>query len=61
MELTALLIARGLGITGGDSGGGSGGVDLAAVDVFVGDYLSATELVITTGAVNRYQRYIVGN
>ena len=39
------------------SGGGS---DLSAVDVFVGDYLSTTDLIITTGAVNRYQRYLVG-
>lgn len=45
---------------GGDTPSG-GGTNLAAVDVFVGDYLSATELVVTTGAVNRYQRYIVGN
>lgn len=40
------------------SGGGS---DLSAVDVLVGDYLSATDLVVTTGAVDRYKRFIVGN
>lgn len=43
---------------GSISGGGS---DLSAVDVFVGDYLSTTDLIITVGAVNRYQRYLVGN
>lgn len=43
----------------GSSGGG--GSDLSAVDVFVGDYLSTTDLIITKGVVNRYQRYLVGN
>ena len=43
---------------GNISGGGS---DLSAVDVFVGDYLSTTDLIITKGVVNRYQRYLVGN
>ena len=37
-----------------------GGTDLAAADVYVADYLSTTDLAITLGAVNRYQRYIVG-
>jgi len=41
-------------------GYGQGGTDLASVDVFVGDYLSTTELTVTTGAVDRYQRHIVG-
>jgi len=39
---------------------GGGGTDLAAADVYVGDYLSATDLTVTLGAVDRYQRYIVG-
>lgn len=38
----------------------SGGTNLAAVDVFVGDYLSTADLTITLGAVDRYRRYIVG-
>ena len=42
---------------GGPSGGGT---DLAAADVYVADYLSTTDLTITLGAVNRYQRYLVG-
>lgn len=42
-------------------GQGGGGSDLSAVNVFVGDYLSTTDLIITKGAVNRYQRCIVGN
>lgn len=37
-----------------------GGTDLAAADVYVADYLSTTDLTISLGAVNRYQRYIVG-
>lgn len=37
-----------------------GGTDLAAADVYVADYLSTTDLTITLGAVNRYQRYLVG-
>ena len=37
-----------------------GGTDLAAADVYIADYLSTTDLTITLGAVNRYQRYIVG-
>ena len=37
-----------------------GGADLAAADVYVADYLSTTDLAITLGAVNRYQRYLVG-
>ena len=41
-------------------GGGGGDSDLSAVDVYVGDYLSTTDLIITKGAVNRYQRYLVG-
>ena len=43
-----------------ENGGGGGGSDLSAVDVFVGDYLSTTDLIITVGAVDRYQRYLVG-
>lgn len=39
---------------------GGGGADLASADVYVADYLSTTDLTITLGAVNRYQRYIVG-
>ena len=39
---------------------GGGGTDLAAADVYVADYLSTTDLTITLGAVNRYQRYLVG-
>ena len=47
---------------GSGGGGGSGGdSDLSAVDVYVGDYLSTTDLIITKGVVNRYQRYLVGN
>ena len=42
---------------GGSSGGGT---NLSAVDVFVGDYLSTTELTVTTGAVDRYRRIVVG-
>ena len=42
----------------GSSGGG--GTDLAAADVYVADYLSAADLTITLGAINRYQRFIVG-
>ena len=38
----------------------SGGTNLAAVDVFVGDYLSTADLTIALGAVDRYRRYIVG-
>ena len=37
-----------------------GGTDLAAADVYIADYLSTTDLAITLGAVNRYQRYLVG-
>ena len=37
-----------------------GGVDLASADVYIADYLSTTDLTITLGAVNRYQRYLVG-
>lgn len=54
-------LVDGYGQGGGGDAPSGGGTNLAAVDVYVGDYLSATELVITTGAVNRYQRYIVGN
>lgn len=39
---------------------GGGGADLASADVYIADYLSAEDLTITLGAVNRYQRYIVG-
>ena len=39
---------------------GGGGADLASADVYIADYLSTTDLTITLGAVNRYQRYIVG-
>lgn len=52
-ELLLEILAQG----GGPSGGGT---NLAAVDVFVGDYLSAADLTITLGAVDRYRRYIVG-
>ncbi len=39
---------------------GGGGADLASADVYIADYLSTTDLTITLGAVNRYQRYLVG-
>ena len=39
---------------------GGGGADLASADVYIADYLSTEDLAITLGAVNRYQRYIVG-
>ena len=41
--------------------GGGGGTDLANADAYVADFLSTTDLIITKGAVNRYQRYLVGN
>ena len=37
-----------------------GGADLASADVYIADYLSTEDLTITLGAVNRYQRYLVG-
>lgn len=39
---------------------GGGGADLASADVYIADYLSAEDLTIMLGAVNRYQRYLVG-
>ena len=38
----------------------NGGADLASADVYIADYLSTEDLTITLGAVNRYQRYLVG-
>ena len=46
---------------GGGGGGGGGDSNLSAVYVYVGDYLSTTDLIITKGAVNRDQRCLVGN
>lgn len=40
-------------------GGGGGSVDLSAVDVYIADYQSAAELVVTAGAVDRYARLVV--
>lgn len=58
MTAKDIILARRLG--GGSGGsGGSGSVDLSAVDVYIADYQSAAELVVTAGAVDRYARLVV--
>lgn len=58
MTAKDVILARRLG--GGSGGGGGGGsVDLSAVDVYIADYQSAAELVVTAGAVDRYARLVV--
>lgn len=58
MTAKDIILARRLG--GGAGGGGGGGsVDLSAVDVYIADYQSAAELVVTAGAVDRYARLVV--
>lgn len=58
MTAKDIILARRLG--GGSGGGGGGGsVDLSAVDVYIADYQSAAELVVTAGAVDRYARLVV--
>ena len=42
------------------SSSAAGGTNLAAVDVFVGDFLSTTELTVAVGAVDRYRRVVFG-
>ena len=57
MTAKDIILARRIG--GGSGGGGSGSVDLSAVDVYIADYQSAAELVVTAGAVDRYARLVV--
>ena len=57
MTAKDIILARRIG--GGSGGGGSGSVDLSAVDVYIADYQSAAELVVTAGAVERYARLVV--
>ncbi len=58
MTAKDIILARRLG-GGSGGGGGSGSVDLSAVDVYIADYQSAAELVVTAGAVDRYARLVV--
>lgn len=58
MTAKDIILARRLG-GGSGVGGGSGSVDLSAVDVYIADYQSAAELVVTAGAVDRYARLVV--
>lgn len=58
MTAKDIILARRLG-GGSGSGGGGGSVDLSAVDVYIADYQSAAELVVTAGAVDRYARLVV--
>lgn len=45
--------------SGGSSGGGSGGVSLASVEVFVADYSIAADVSTTVGVVDVYKRLLV--
>lgn len=58
--MTAKDIIRARRLGGGPGGSGGGGsVDLSTVDVYIADYQSAAELVVTAGAVDRYARLVV--
>lgn len=60
MTAKDIILTRRLGGgAGGGGGGGGGSVDLSAVDVYIADYQSAAELVVTAGAVDRYARLVV--
>lgn len=37
----------------------SGGGDLSSVDVYIADFTSSTDLIVTTGAVDKYARIVV--
>lgn len=37
----------------------SGGGDLSSVDVYIADFTSSTDLIVTAGAVDKYARIVV--
>lgn len=37
----------------------SGGGDLSSIDVYIADFTSSTDLIVTAGAVDKYARIVV--
>ena len=37
----------------------SGGGDLSSVDVYIADFMSSSDLIVTAGAVDKYARIVV--
>lgn len=38
----------------------SGGGDLSAIDVYIADFTSDSDLIVTAGAVDKYARIVMG-